>query len=81
MKLAFGRGRSFGSVGSGFQRKCAISVGIELNRSHPFVEKVLKKNKKKSQKLVESDPDLTRIFDEYYKGKNPQLTDFLEDFV
>ena len=51
MKLAYlGEAEVSEALGLDFKENVPFSVGIELNRSHPFVEKVLKKNKKKSQK-------------------------------
>lgn len=75
MKLAYlGEAEVSEALGLDFKENVPFSVGIELNRSHPFVEKVLKEEQeKRAKKLVESDPDLTRIFDEYYKGKKPSI--------
>lgn len=51
-----------------------FSVGLRLNRENPIVDEVLrKKQEERAKRLIENDPDLTRIFEEYYKGKKPPI--------
>ena len=75
MKLAYlGEAEAMEEFGMNSKQIIPFSVGIELNQSHPMVDQVLKEEQeKRAKQLVESDPDLTKIFDEYYKGKKPSI--------
>lgn len=75
MKLAYlGEAEAMEGFGVDLKQTTPFSVGLKLNRSHPMVDEMLKEEQeKRAKQFAESDPDLTRIFDEYYKGKKPLI--------
>ena len=75
MKLAYlGEAEAMEGFGMDSKETIPFSVGIELNRSHPLVDEATRaEQEKRAKQLIESDPDLTRIFDEYYKDKKPSI--------
>jgi hypothetical protein len=75
MKLAYlGEAEAMEGFGMDSKQTTPFSVGLKLNREHPMVNEVLKEEQEKRAKhFVESDPDLIRIFDEYYKDKKPSI--------
>ncbi len=75
MKLAYiGEAETMELCKMDWRKTPPFSVGIELNRQHPFVNEVLKDEQEKREKqLIENDPDLSKIFDKFYKGKKPTI--------
>lgn len=75
MKLAYlAEAEAMEGFGMDSKQTTPFSVGIELNRSHTMVSEALREEQeKRAKQLVENDPDLTKIFDEYYKGKKPSI--------
>ena len=75
MKLAYlGEAEDMEWFGMDSKETTPFSVGLELNRSHPLVDEVMREEQeKRAKQFVDSDPDLTRIFDEYYKDKKPSV--------
>lgn len=57
-----------------WRKELPFTFGIKLDREHPLVQEVLKKEQEeRTRRLIEDDPDLNRIFDEFYKGKEPPI--------
>lgn len=75
MKLAYlGEAEAMEGFGMDSKHTTPFSVGLGLNRSHPMIDEVLKEEQeKRAKQFVENDPDLVRIFDDYYKGKKPSI--------
>ncbi len=75
MKLAYiGEAEVMEDFGINWQEQAPFTVGLKLNRSNPTVDAALKEDQaKRRKKLIENDPDLTTIFDEFYKNKKPSI--------
>lgn len=57
-----------------WRKEPPFTFGIKLDREHPLVQEVLKKEQEeRTRRLIEDDPNLNRIFDEFYKGKEPSI--------
>lgn len=75
MKLAYiGEAETMELYKIDWRKTPPFSVSFEVNREHPLVNEILKKEQEeRTKKLIEDDPDLSRIFDEFYKGKKPTI--------
>ena len=78
MKLAYiGEAETMEQCGLDWKKQPPFTFELRLNTEHPIVQEVLAEEKAREHQLsaaaIKNDPDLTKIFERFYKGKKPPL--------
>ncbi|MDP1688605.1 MAG: hypothetical protein Q8L47_00540 [bacterium] len=77
MKLAYiGEAEAMERLGMDWNESPPFTAGLQLDHDSPEVQKILEEKKatqgiSPAEHAIKSDPDLEKIFDEFYRGKKP----------